>query len=144
MSIASELTALQGYIEDAYDAVSTKGGTLPANKNMSNLDDAITSIPSGGGNNNLLGYTEKKYVLDPSNLGNAMSYRIEESYSQDVHNYGQYVFVGIPSDSSSSNTANFAEYIRPPEPAILNTSTSGQHLLTYTVYFNQPTTAEMH
>lgn len=49
MSIASELTALQGYIEDAYDAVDAKGGTLPADKNMSNLSTAIGSISGGGG-----------------------------------------------------------------------------------------------
>lgn len=48
MSIASELTALDGYIGDAYDAVSAKGGTIPANKNMSNLGTAIGTITTGG------------------------------------------------------------------------------------------------
>jgi hypothetical protein len=47
MSIATELTALSGHITNAYDAVQTKGGTIPANKNMANLDDAILSIPAG-------------------------------------------------------------------------------------------------
>lgn len=47
MSIASELNALNGYILDAYDEINTKGGTVPANKNMSNLAPAIVSIPSG-------------------------------------------------------------------------------------------------
>lgn len=47
MSIATELTALQGYITSAYNAVQTKGGTIPADKNMANLDDAILSIQSG-------------------------------------------------------------------------------------------------
>ena len=51
MSIASELTVLEGYIEDAYDAVSARGGTIPANKNMSNLGAAISSISGGGGVN---------------------------------------------------------------------------------------------
>lgn len=48
MSIATELTALSGHITNAYNAVNTKGGTIPANKNMANLDDAILTIPSGG------------------------------------------------------------------------------------------------
>lgn len=48
MSIATELTALSGHITNAYNAVNTKGGTIPTNKNMANLDDAILSIPSGG------------------------------------------------------------------------------------------------
>lgn len=49
MSIASELNALNGYILGAYDEINTKGGTVPANKNMANLASAIASISSGGG-----------------------------------------------------------------------------------------------
>ena len=48
MSIASELTALNGYILGAYDEINTKGGTVPANKNMANLATAIGSISTGG------------------------------------------------------------------------------------------------
>ena len=47
MSIASQLTALEGNISDAYDMVAQRGGTVPARKNMENLDDAIATIPSG-------------------------------------------------------------------------------------------------
>lgn len=49
MSIASELTALNGYILGAYDEINDKGGTVPANKNMANLASAIASISGGGG-----------------------------------------------------------------------------------------------
>lgn len=49
MSIASELSALNGYILGAYDEISDKGGTVPANKNMANLASAIASISGGGG-----------------------------------------------------------------------------------------------
>ena len=49
MSIASELTALNGYILGAYDEIDDKGGTVPANKNMANLATAIASISGGGG-----------------------------------------------------------------------------------------------
>lgn len=48
MSIASELNALNGYILGAYDEINTKGGTVPANKNMANLASAIASISGGG------------------------------------------------------------------------------------------------
>lgn len=51
MSVASELAALNGYIIDAYDEINTKGGTVPANKNMANLASAIGSISGGGGGN---------------------------------------------------------------------------------------------
>lgn len=49
MSIASELSALNGYILGAYDEVNTMGGTVPQNKNMTNLATAIGTIPTGGG-----------------------------------------------------------------------------------------------
>lgn len=53
MSIASELTALNGYILGAYDEINTKGGTVPTNKNMANLASAIASISGGGGGGSL-------------------------------------------------------------------------------------------
>lgn len=53
MSIASELNALNGYILGAYDEINTKGGTVPANKNMANLASAIASISGGGGGGGL-------------------------------------------------------------------------------------------
>ena len=49
MSIATELEALNTNIKNAYDAIDTKGGTIPQNKNMVNLPTAIASIPAGGG-----------------------------------------------------------------------------------------------
>lgn len=49
MSIASELSALNGYILGAYDEINDKGGTVPQNKNMANLASAIASISGGGG-----------------------------------------------------------------------------------------------
>ena len=49
MSIASELSALNGYILGAYDEINDKGGTVPQNKNMANLATAISSISGGGG-----------------------------------------------------------------------------------------------
>lgn len=49
MSIASELSALNGYILGAYNEINDKGGTVPANKNMANLATAIASISGGGG-----------------------------------------------------------------------------------------------
>lgn len=47
MSIATAITAAQGRVANAYTAVSNKGGTLPATQNLTNLPDAINSIPGG-------------------------------------------------------------------------------------------------
>lgn len=49
MSIASELTNLEGNIEDSYDAVNDMGGIIPAQRNMDNLDQAIRTIPQNSG-----------------------------------------------------------------------------------------------
>lgn len=49
MSIASELQNYNNGLLGAYNAVNTKGGTVPNNKNLTNLPNAIDSIPSGGG-----------------------------------------------------------------------------------------------
>lgn len=49
MSIASAITAAQGRVANCYTSINTKGGTLPAVQNLSNLPAAIESIPSGGG-----------------------------------------------------------------------------------------------
>lgn len=48
MSIATELQDLNDNILDAYSAIQTKGGTVPAHKNMVNLPTAINSISGGG------------------------------------------------------------------------------------------------
>lgn len=48
MSVADELTKTRQYLADAYAKVGEKGGTLPSQKNMANLADAIDSISGGG------------------------------------------------------------------------------------------------
>lgn len=49
MSIATNLQKLETDITNAYDAVQTKGGTIPSDKNTNNLATAISSITGGGG-----------------------------------------------------------------------------------------------
>ena len=49
MSVESEISILTSNMQNAYIAVSNKGGTLPSAQNMDNLVTAISSIPSGGG-----------------------------------------------------------------------------------------------
>lgn len=47
MSIASAIIAAQGKVADAYTAVNTMGGTLPATQNLTNLPSAIQTISTG-------------------------------------------------------------------------------------------------
>lgn len=49
MTIASEITRIEGNISAAYSAADAKGATMPATENSDNLATCIASIPSGGG-----------------------------------------------------------------------------------------------
>lgn len=59
MSVATAITALSARIQDAYDAIESKGGEMPSVKNSYNLSAAIDSIPQGGGptGNNIIQFT---------------------------------------------------------------------------------------
>ena len=48
MSIASEISRIQGNIASAYTACEGKGATLPVTQNSTNLANTIESIPTGG------------------------------------------------------------------------------------------------
>lgn len=45
MSVNSEIQRISTAVADAYDAVDTKGGTLPNSEVIANLKNAILSIP---------------------------------------------------------------------------------------------------
>lgn len=47
MSIASVISSIETNVSNAYTSIGTKGGTIPANKNIANLSSAINSIPVG-------------------------------------------------------------------------------------------------
>lgn len=49
MSVQTQINRILGNVENAYTAVSEKGGTLPSSQNSNNLATAIMTIPSGGG-----------------------------------------------------------------------------------------------
>lgn len=54
MSIASELNNYRNGLEDAYDAAQDMGATIPTDRNMINLDDAIRTIPVSSPNDGVL------------------------------------------------------------------------------------------
>lgn len=47
MAVDTEITRLQTNLQNAYNVVATKAGTVPANQNFDNLPAAINSITSG-------------------------------------------------------------------------------------------------
>lgn len=91
MSIASELTALNGYILSAYGAVNDKGGTVPANKNMANLASSIATISGGGGGtgipreidaNSKYGYPSQSFAFSlPAGATNLSDYALRYAFA---------------------------------------------------------------
>lgn len=79
MSIASTIQSMQTNVENAYDALEDKGATIPANKNIANLVDAITSIPAGSG--------LEKYHITQTIDGNNCTLAIVDYNSQSTDNY---------------------------------------------------------
>lgn len=65
MAISDTITSMQNHLKNAYDKVSEKGGTLPAEKNMANLSEAIGSVPSG--DNTLLNSLIDRSITEISN-----------------------------------------------------------------------------
>ena len=49
MSISNIISTLETAIDNSYNAIATKNGTIPQNKNTNNLTSAIDSIVTGGG-----------------------------------------------------------------------------------------------
>ena len=54
MSIASELNNYRNGLDDAWDAAEDMGATIPHDRNMVNLDDAIRTIPVSSPNDGVL------------------------------------------------------------------------------------------
>ena len=73
MAIADTINAIRSNIIFAYNAVQTKGGTIPTNKNLTNLSEAINSIEAGG-IENVSTVAELKAKVKPENIGNFYKY----------------------------------------------------------------------
>lgn len=58
MSIASELNNYRNGLDDAWDAAEDMGATIPHDRNMVNLDDAIRTIPVSSPNDGVLTITQ--------------------------------------------------------------------------------------
>jgi hypothetical protein len=76
MSIASAIQNAQQKVTNAYTAVNNKGGTLPATQNLSNLPNAISSIP-----------TATEPILDISKA----NYIINNDYSTELLEHDSYI-----------------------------------------------------
>lgn len=116
MTIASEITRINGNISDAYTAAGNKGATLPATQNSGNLATCIASIPSGGSGGN---YTLLQRVKDDSNneIGtvsgfftdaNNVEYAVVCLDAQYRNSSGVYLTSGYGVPSVDSNMASFS------------------------------------
>lgn len=79
MSIEEQLNEMRQNVANSYVKVKSKGGTLPNDRNLANLPDAIDSISTGGGSPNLGTLT-----IVNNNVYNASSYGYDGFSSVDV------------------------------------------------------------
>lgn len=63
MSIASELQNYADGLDNAYDAAQDMGATIPVDRNMDNLDDAIRTIPVSSPNDGVLTITQNGVTI---------------------------------------------------------------------------------
>ena len=63
MSIASELQNYADGLDDAWDAAEDMGATIPHDRNMNNLDDAIRTIPVSSPNDGVLTITKNGVTI---------------------------------------------------------------------------------
>lgn len=89
MSIATNLQKLETDITNAYDAVQTKGGTIPTDKNTNNLATAISSISGGGGD---IDWSEIGYSGTPQTIIDGFNYakQISDNWDSSRTNYSSY------------------------------------------------------
>ena len=74
MAIADTINSMKTNITNAYNAIQTKGGTIPTNKNLTNLSTAINSIPAGGGIEDVATVAALKAKVTAENVGKFYKY----------------------------------------------------------------------
>lgn len=114
MSINSRLDAIKIHLGNAYAKISSKGGTVPANKNINNLANAIDSIEQGGGgpsdirlNYPSLSFGTITSTQAPLIITNAYNGNFVESYDFYIDD----VLTDTISADLVSNTINLKDYI---------------------------------
>ena len=74
MAIADTINSMKTNITNAYNAIQTKGGTVPTNKNLANLSTAINSISAGGGIEDVATVAALKAKCTAENVGKFYKY----------------------------------------------------------------------
>ena len=74
MAIVDTINSMKTNITNAYNAIQTKGGTIPTNKNLANLSTAINSIPAGGGIEDVATVAALKAKVTAENVGKFYKY----------------------------------------------------------------------
>ena len=74
MAIADTINSMKTNITNAYNAIHTKGGTIPTNKNLANLSTAINSISAGGGIEDVATVAALKAKCTVENVGKFYKY----------------------------------------------------------------------
>ena len=122
MSIASEISRIQGNISDAYTACSNKDATMPETQNSDNLPDCIDSITRG--------FYCTVYVYAPNGtdvtIGNTTE-TVEEDYvTFNIYEEGEHLVTGVYQGHTQTDTVNVYDATYTSISLIFNTTITVQ------------------
>lgn len=112
MSIETELIAAKGYIEDCYDAVEDLQGTVPQNKNLSNLPAAINTISQS--QTIVQGIPTYQIQNDGTAVDiGTTSYVVPDDYFKDITEIGEYAlsWYGVKKNINIFNKIDFRNLV---------------------------------
>lgn len=113
MSIRDKLDSIKLHLGSAYAKIQAKGGTLPTDKNISNLASAIETVEGGGGPSNIR-LNAPTLSFGQSSVGNAPLIIANTYNGNFVGSYDLYandIFLDNIAANLVSNTVNLNDYI---------------------------------
>lgn len=113
MSIRDKLDSIKLHLGSAYAKIQAKGGTLPTDKNISNLASAIETVEGGGGPSNIR-LNAPTLSFGQSSVGNTPLIITNAYNGNFVGSYDFYIDDVLTDNISAnlvSNTVNLQDYI---------------------------------
>lgn len=136
MSIASAITTKQQQVADCYTSVSNKKGTLPDVQNLTNLSEAINSIPTDSGGSSVLAHnslnrplTQDEKVLLRYDIGSGYKWTIVENSAQNYDSVLAFTGVwanGGAYDPETKESYEIVKTVLPPSVNVVCTLDMGE------------------
>jgi hypothetical protein len=120
MSIASEIQRLQGVRADIFDAITSKGVSVPSGSKLSDCPDLIASITGGGGAIQKIVQPVESFYQSTKNI--ELSNNLLKAFRNELgYNIGSYVDISAYTEVVFKTRSNYHPY---------NSSTINAHFIT--------------